>query len=172
MPIRPGVLTLRRGTPQRPLSSGINIVLALVLLWGCVPASAVKVPSSDEAKRLSDPSESQVFKVPRSEAVKGVQQALRANGFVIDRENRNFILAKESVWSRGWRDDVAAIYVFEENPATTRINIIVHRAPGILMPQSHAASGAAHALEARQIRLRLFNAIRSAIVENQRATVW
>jgi hypothetical protein len=133
----------------------------------------MRVPSSDKAKRLSHPSETQVFKVPRSEAVKGVQQALRAKGFVIDRENRDFILAKEAVWSRGWSwDHVAAIYLFEEGPATTRINILINGSPGIFMRLSSASSAAAQAAEARQVRTELFDAIRSAILENQRATVW
>jgi hypothetical protein len=161
---------------ERPLTlfvTPLTIILGLALLSGCIPASAMRVPSSNEAKRLSHPSETQVFKVPRSEAVKGVQQALRANGFVIDRDNRNFILAKESVWSRGWSwDHVAAIYVFEENPATTRISIVINGTPGIFMRQSYATSAAAQAAEAQQMRIQLFEAIRSAIHENQRAAVW
>jgi hypothetical protein len=133
----------------------------------------MKVPSNNEAKRLSNPTETQVFKVPRSEASKAVQQALRANGFVIDRANRNFILATESVWSRGWSwDHVAAIYLFEESPATTRINIVINGNAGIFMRQSYATSAAAQAAEAQQMRIQLFEAIRSAIHENQRAAVW
>jgi hypothetical protein len=162
----------RRRRLQQPMS-GSTIILALVLFSGCIPSSAMRVPSSVEAKKLSHPTETQVFKVPRAEAVKGVQQALRANGFVIDRDNRNFILAKESVWARGWSwDYVAAIYLFEESPATTRINILINGSPGIFMRLSSMSSAAAQAAEARQVRTQLFDAIRSAILENQRATVW
>jgi hypothetical protein len=139
-------------------------LLALGFLAGCLPASWLSFPPADEARQRSDPTETQVFRVPVSDATKAARAALIQNGFDIDREEPGFISATERIWARTWSWDYAAgIYVFEEDPETTRITIVIKGALDISMPLTLGLTAIAQSAEARQMRIQLFNVIRSIL---------
>jgi hypothetical protein len=141
--------------------------LVFSVLTGCLPASWLSFPLAEEARQRSDPTETQVFPVLASDARKAARTALIQNGFDIDRDEPDFISAKERVWARTWAWDYAAgIYVFKEDPARTRIMIVIKGAPDISMPLTLGLTALAQAAEARRIRMQLFDAIQ-AILEAQ-----
>lgn len=138
--------------------------LVLGLLAGCVPASSLGFSPANEARQLSDPTQTRVFPVPVADATKAARTALIQNGFDIGREEPGFISATERVWARTWSWDYAAgVYVFEEDPETTRITIVIKGAPDLSMVLTLGLTAVAQSAEVRHMRIQLFDAIRSAI---------
>jgi hypothetical protein len=142
-------------------------LLALSLVAGCLPASWLSFPPADEARQRSDPTETQIFQVPVSDATVAARTALFRNGFDISRERPGFIAAKERALARTWSwDYTAGIYMFEENAETTRMAIVIKGAPDIFMPLTLGLTALGQLVEARQMRIQLFDTIR-AILEAQ-----
>jgi hypothetical protein len=142
-------------------------LFALSLVAGCLPASWLSFPPADEARQRSDPTETQVFHVPVSDATRAARMALFRNGFDIDLEGPGFIAATERALARTWSWDYAAgIYMFEEDTATTRMTIVIKGAPDIFMPLTLGITALGQLAEARQMRIQLFDTIR-AILEAQ-----
>jgi hypothetical protein len=136
----------------------------LGLLSGCVPASWRGFPLAEEARQLSDPTETQVFSVLASDATKAARTALIQNEFEIYREEPGFIAANERIWRRTFSWNYAAgVYIFEEDQATTRITIVIKGAPDVSMALTLGLTAVAQAAEARQLRIQLFDTIQTIL---------
>jgi hypothetical protein len=142
---------------MRPLAH----VFALIFLAGCIPATAIGFPDRAEVNKLDDPTESQVFRAAGDEVRRAAKAALVQNGFVVEKEDNNFIYASERIWARMWSWDYAVgVFFFDESPAT-RITVVINGAPDIFMPLTLGLGAVAQASEARQMRIQLLNAIRA-----------
>ena len=136
-------------------------VFALIFLASCIPATAIGFPDRAEVKKLDDPTESQVFRAAGDEVRRAAKAALVQNGFVVEKEDHDFIYATERIWARlmSW-DYAVGVFLFDESP-NSRVTVIVNGAPDIFMPLTLGMVAIAQASEARQIRIQLLNSIRS-----------
>ena len=127
----------------------------------------MNLPAPEEARALSDPTESQIFNAAKQDVWKATKVALTNNGFTIEKEEGDFIFATEPIAARNWSwDYTAGIYLFDESPGT-RVSIVVNGAPDVFMPLTLGLSYVTQAAEAKQIRIQLFNSIRATILEGK-----
>ena len=141
----------------------LALIVAILSLSGCIPATAIGFPNRSEVAKFADPTETQVFYVSRVQAKETARAALLQNGFVVQKEEDDFIQASERIWSRNWSWDYAAGVFFFEEPPGTRVTVVINGAPDIFMPLTLGVGALAQSAEARQVRIQLLNAIRANI---------